>query len=400
MNPGFLKLEPYPFERLAALRAGVTPPAGLSPINLSIGEPQDPTPGFIHEALTGALAGTAKYPATKGGDEFRHAVARWLERRFRLRADAVDAERMVLPVNGTREALFAVAQALVSRLPARNRVLMPNPFYQIYEGAAHLAGAEPCYMPCPAEHGFLPDFGAISPAVLDSCALMYICSPANPSGAVMSRAELAGLLDLADRHDFVVVADECYSELYADEAAPPPGLLEAAWHSGRTDFRRCLVMHSLSKRSNAPGLRSGFVAGDARLIDAFLRYRTYHGSAMPLHVQAASVAAWRDESHVIATRAAYRARFEAVTALLADVLDVAIPAGGFYLWPRVPRDDLDICRRLVADTNVITLPGQFLARTVAGANPGQGRLRIALVADIASCTEAAARIRDFFTRLA
>jgi len=398
MNPGFLKLEPYPFERLATLRAGLVPPAGLSPINLSIGEPQDPTPGFIHAALIGALAGTAKYPATKGGDEIRDAIARWLERRFRLGAGAVDAGRMVLPVNGTREALFAIAQTLVSREATRNRVLMPNPFYQIYEGAAHLAGAEPYFMPCPAEHGFLPDLSAIPPTVLDACVLMYVCSPSNPAGSVMSRTELTALLDLADRHDFVVVADECYSELYADESAPPPGLLEAAWHSGRTDFRRCLVMHSLSKRSNAPGLRSGFVAGDARLVEAFLRYRTYHGSAMPLHVQAASVAAWRDESHVIATRAAYRAKFEAVTAILREVLEVEIPAGGFYLWPRVPGDDLEICRRLIADANVTTLPGQFLARTVAGVNPGQGRLRIALVADPASCTEAATRIRDFFTR--
>lgn len=394
MNPGFLKLEPYPFERLVALRGDLTPPAALTPINLSIGEPQHPTPAFIHAALTGALASTAKYPVTKGGDEIRNAIAEWLGQRFRLPPGAVDAQRMVLPVNGTREALFAIAQTLVPRDGLHNRVLMPNPFYQIYEGAAYLAGAEPYFMPCPAARGFLPDFPAIPPAVFASCSLMYICSPSNPAGTVMSLATLTELLALADRHDFVIVADECYSELYFDEQSPPPGLLQAAWRSGRTDFRRCLVMHSLSKRSNAPGLRSGFVAGDPGLIEAFLRYRTYHGSAMPLHVQAASVAAWRDETHVRENRAVYRAKFRAVTEILRDCLDVAIPAGGFYLWPEFPRDDLEMCRRLIAQANVTTLPGQFLARTVAGHNPGQRRLRIALVADQESCVEAAARIRD------
>jgi N-succinyldiaminopimelate aminotransferase len=399
MNPGFKKLEPYPFERLAALRRDLPEHPTLKPINLSIGEPQHPTPAFIHAALATALATTAKYPPTKGNEEIREAISRWLCQRFRLPPHAVDAQRMVLPVNGTREALFAIAQTLVSRDPRRNQVLMPNPFYQIYEGAAYLAGAEPYFMPCPAAQSFLPDFAAIPATVLSSCALMYICSPSNPAGSVLSVAALTALLDLADQHDFVVVADECYSELYFDESAPPPGLLEAAWHSGRTDFKRCLVMHSLSKRSNAPGLRAGFVAGDPALVDAFLRYRTYHGSAMPLHVQAASVAAWSDETHVRENRALYRAKFQAVGAILCDCLELTMPTGGFYLWPEFPRDDLEMCRTLIADANVTTLPGQFLARTVAGHNPGHKRLRIALVADQASCVEAAIRIRDVVRKL-
>lgn len=399
LNPGLQLLEPYPFERLAALRQDLLAPAALTPINLSIGEPQDSTPAFIHDALRAALAGTAKYPATRGTDETREAVAAWLCMRFGLPSGAVDPARMVLPVNGTREALFAVAQAVVPRETARRHVLMPNPFYQIYEGAALLAGALPWYMPCPAERGFLPDFSAIPRAVLDSCALLYVCSPANPAGSVMSRAALQELLELADRHDFIVVSDECYSELYFDESTPPPGLLEAAWHAGRTDFRRCLVMHSLSKRSNAPGLRAGFVAGDAALIEAFLRYRTYHGSAMPLHVQAASIAAWRDETHVQENRARYRARFRAVAAALSPCLPVSIPAGGFYLWPQVPLDDREMCRRLIVQANVTTLPGQFLARTVDGHNPGAGRLRLALVADEAECVEAARRIRQVLETL-
>ncbi len=399
MNPGFQKLEPYPFERMATLRRDLKEVSGLTPINLSIGEPQHPTPQFIHAALTAALPTTSKYPATKGGEEIRQTIARWLAHRFGMPVSAVDPERMVLPVNGTREALFAIAQTLVPRDSRRNRVLMPNPFYQIYEGAAFLAGAEPYFMPCPAAQGFLPDFRAIPTAILDRCAFMYICSPANPAGTVISLESLRDLLTLADRHDFVVVADECYSELFFDEAAPPPGLLQAAWLNGRTDFSRCLVMHSLSKRSNAPGLRSGFVAGDPRLIDAFLRYRTYHGSAMPLHVQAASVAAWNDETHVRENRTRYREKFQSVSQILRECVNVTIPAGGFYLWPEFPLDDIALCGRLIAEANVTTLPGQFLSRTVNGHNPGRQRLRIALVADHADCVDAALRIRDVVRKL-
>lgn len=394
MNPGLTHLQPYPFERLATLRRGLREPLDLSPINLSIGEPQHATPAFIHEALIANLAGTGKYPATRGNAEIREAIAGWLGRRFRLGERAVDPERMVLPVTGTREALFAVAQCFVDGGASRNRVLMPNPFYQIYEGAALLAGAEPVFMDCPAERGFLPAIDTLSPAQLDRCALMYLCTPSNPAGTVMSMGELQSLIELADRHDFILVSDECYSELYADEACPPPGLLEAAWHMGRTDFRRCLVMHSLSKRSNAPGLRSGFVAGDATLIEQFLRYRTYHGCAMPLHVQAASIAAWSDEPHVVENRARYRAKFKAVGSILGDVLPLQLPAGGFYLWPQVPCDECAFARRLIEHANVTTLPGSFLAREVNGVNPGAGRLRIALVAEEADCITAAHRIRE------
>ncbi|MSR15733.1 MAG: succinyldiaminopimelate transaminase [Gammaproteobacteria bacterium] len=393
MNPGFRLLEPYPFERLAALRRDLREPAHLSPINLSIGEPQHPTPSLIHDALIAALASTAKYPATKGSDELRAAIAQWLARRFGIPADSVDPSRNVLPVNGTREALFAIVQAVVNPLDTGTLVLMPNPFYQIYEGAAFLAGATPYYLPCPAEKGFLPDLTAISNAVWDRCALLYICSPSNPAGTVMDLPTLQFLLELSDRHNFVIVADECYSELYRDEAAPPPGLLQAAWAAGRVDYRNCLAMHSLSKRSNAPGLRSGFVAGDPALIETFLRYRAYHGSAMPNYVQQASIAAWSDEAHVRENRRLYTEKFTAVATILNDTLDITVPAGGFYLWPEVPLDDVTLCRKLIEDANVTTLPGQFLARTIQGHNPGSQRLRIALVAELAQCVEAAQRMR-------
>jgi N-succinyldiaminopimelate aminotransferase len=398
MNPGFDLLEPYPFERLARLRHDLQPPPSLPPINLSIGEPQHATPHLIHEALTAALASTAKYPATKGSDELRGAIAHWLARRFTIPLESVDPARTILPVNGTREALFAIAQTIVDR-QAGNLVLMPNPFYQIYEGAAFLAGATPHYMPCPSRTDFLPDLTEISSATWDRCALVYICSPSNPAGTVMDVPALQALIELSDRHNFVIVADECYSELYREEHAPPPGLLQAAWAAGRADYRNCLVMHSLSKRSNAPGLRSGFVAGDPRLIEIFLRYRTYHGCAMPHYIQEASIAAWSDEAHVRENRQRYNEKFTAFTAVLGDSLELKAPAGGFYLWPEVPLDDIDLCRRLIAEANVTTLPGQFLARTAAGHNPGSRRLRIALVAELEQCIEAAHRIRTVLRAL-
>ena len=291
MNPGLAHLQPYPFERLAALRQGLRPDPALTPINLSIGEPQHATPALVLDALREHLPLLAKYPATKGSDDLREAIAAWLSRRFSLPAGAVDPATMVLPANGTREALFAIAQCVVDARDADALVAMPNPFYQIYEGAALLAGAQPYYLPCPAERDFLPDLAAVPDSVWARCRLVYVCSPANPSGAVMSREDYRALLALADRHGFVLVSDECYSELYFDESRPPCGLLEAAWADGRTRFERCLVMHSLSKRSNAPGLRSGFVAGDPEVLATFLRYRTYHGAAMPMQVQAASAAA-------------------------------------------------------------------------------------------------------------
>lgn len=394
MNPGLEHLNPYPFERLAALRLPLQPNPALAPINLSIGEPQHATPALVLDALRDALALLSKYPATKGSDTLREAIAAWLSRRYRLPARAVDPTTMVLPANGTREALFAIAQCLIDARDPQALVAMPNPFYQIYEGAALLAGAQPYYLPCPAARDFMPDFDAVPDAAWARCRLVYVCSPANPSGAVMSQDDYRALLALADRHGFVIVSDECYSELYLDESSPPCGLLEAAWADGRTRFERCLVMHSLSKRSNAPGLRSGFVAGDPAVLGEFLRYRTYHGAAMPLHVQAASAAAWRDEAHVIDNRAVYRAKFAAVTPLLAAVTKVAAPAGGFYLWPEVDDDDCTLCARLIAEANVTTLPGSFLARDAGHGNPGARRLRIALVAPFDECVTGIRRIVD------
>ncbi|MEQ8232995.1 MAG: succinyldiaminopimelate transaminase [Gammaproteobacteria bacterium] len=396
MNPGLDLLQPYPFERLAALRANVAPAPGRTLVNLSIGEPQHATPPCIHAALTAHLDGTARYPATRGLDVLRETICTWASHRFGLHPDLLDPARHVLPVNGTREALFAVAQAVFARDPAKPLVGMPNPFYQIYEGAALLAGATPCYLPCPAERGFRPDWVAVPESTWRQLSLVYVCSPGNPSGAVLTHDDYATLVALADRHDFVIVADECYSELYLDEHAPPLGLLEWCASAGRDDFARCLVMHSLSKRSNAPGLRSGFVAGDAALIEDFFRYRTYQGGAMALPVQHASIAAWSDEQHVIENRALYRAKFVDVVATLGPVLDVTVPPAGFYLWPALPCDDIVACERLLGEAGVLVLPGQFLAREAGGVSPGRGRIRIALVAEHAQCVEAATRMADFF----
>lgn len=392
MNNGLARLKAYPFERLAALRGRVEAPADRALINLSIGEPRHETPAFVRAALAAALDGTAKYPATRGLPELRETIARWATRRFKLPDGMLDPAAHVLPVNGTREALFSIAQCVVAGGSERNRVVMPNPFYQIYEGAALLAGGEPVFMDCPAATGFRPRWDAVDEATWAQTALVYVCSPGNPAGNVLDAGDYDTLLALADRHDFVVVADECYSELYLDESRPPLGLLEHCAQRGRDDFRRCLVMHSLSKRSNAPGLRSGFVAGDAGLIEPFYRYRTYHGGAMPEHVQHASIAAWSDESHVVDNRARYRAKFAAVTPLLAAVCDCEAPAAGFYLWPSVGRDDERFCERLIAEAGVIVLPGSYLARDAGQGNPGAGRVRIALVADEADCVEAVERM--------
>ncbi|MCU0766177.1 MAG: succinyldiaminopimelate transaminase [Gammaproteobacteria bacterium] len=394
MNPDLGRLQPYPFERLNALKAGVVPAVSRPHIALYIGEPKHPTPGVVAEALLEHLHGLSAYPTTKGSAALRGAAAQWLTRRFSLPPGAVDPERHVLPVNGTREALFAFAQAVVDRARAP-AVLMPNPFYQIYEGAALLAGAEPWYVPCSAATGWVPDFDAVPDAVWRRCQLLYLCSPGNPTGAVLDLPALERLIALADRHDFVIASDECYSEIYADESAPPPGLLQAAARLGRTDWRRCVAFHSLSKRSNAPGLRSGFVAGDAAVLERFLLYRTYHGCAMPLPVQAASERAWSDEGHVVANRAAYREKFDAVLAILGDCLEVERPAAGFYLWPRTPLDDTEYARGLYARENVTVLPGSFLSRAAGGINPGADRIRIALVAPLDECTEAARRIRRY-----
>jgi len=394
MNPGIDRLQPYPFEKLAALKAGLQPPADLTPINLSIGEPAHAAPGFVQEEIMTHLHGLCQYPATRGGEALRRAIAEWLQRRYRLPREAVSGDRNVLPVNGTREALFAFAQCIVDRDP-EGLVVMPNPFYQIYEGAAVLAGAQPWYWNTTADNGWLPDIGAVPDDVWRRCQLVYLCSPGNPTGAVMELTQLQELIGLAERYDFVIAADECYAEIYLDEDAPPCGILEAAAAMGVADFRRCMTFHSLSKRSNLPGLRSGFVAGDPALIAAFLRYRTYHGCAMPPFTQAASIAAWNDEDHVRENRALYREKFAAVLEVLNPAIALDRPAAGFYLWLPTPGDDADFARELHARKNVSVLPGSFLSREAHGINPGSGRVRIALVAELEECLAAAHRIRDF-----
>jgi N-succinyldiaminopimelate aminotransferase len=398
MNPSLARLQPYPFERQRLLLAGAQPPANLPHISMSIGEPRHEPPPFVLQALSDQLVTLGSYPLTAGLPEFRASVAAWLTRRFALPAAAVNADSMVLPVNGTREALFAFVQAVVdgSRDAAgRPFVVMPNPFYQIYEGAALLAGAEPWYMDLSTQQELLPDLDAVPDEVWRRCQLLFLCSPGNPTGAVASIDYLRRALQLADKYDFVIAADECYSEIYHDEAKPPPGLLQAAIAAGHTGFERCVVFHSLSKRSSVPGLRSGFVAGDAKLIKPFLLYRTYHGCAMPAYVQLASILAWNDDEHVIANRRLYRQKFDEVMPILRSVLDVGIPDASFYLWPRV-EDDENFVRELFERKNVLALPGSYIARvTATGNNPGQGRVRLSLVAGVPECVEAAGRIRDY-----
>ena len=388
MNPDLDRLQPYPFERLRQLLADVAAPTGLTPINLSMGEPAHPPPAIVRRELAQSIDGVGRYPATRGSSALREAIAAWLKQRFSL--PAIDPDSEILPVNGTREALFAFAQAVVDRHRPGAAVLLPNPCYQIYEGATLLAGAEPLYYP--AAGACEPDFEAIPESSWARCQLLYICNPGNPNGVVLSPATQRELIARARHYGFVIAADECYSEIHADEAAPPTGLLAAA----DGDYRNCVVFHSLSKRSNLPGLRSGFVAGDAEVLAAFGRYRTYHGCAMPPPTQAASAAAWRDEAHVRDNRRAYREKFTGVLGILEDALALEHPPGGFYLWPRVPGDDdEDFCRRLLAAANVQVLPGSYLGRTVDGVNPAAGRVRIALVAERGVCYEAAHRIREY-----
>ena len=397
MNPDLARLQPYPFEKIRVLLEGVTP-AALPAISLAIGEPKHPTPAFIHQAVLENLNGLANYPLTKGNLGLREAIAGWLTRRFQLPADSVDPEQHVIPVNGTREAIFAFAQAVIDPKPDA-AIVMPNPFYQIYEGAAFLAGAEPVFLPCVAENGFIPDFAAVPASVWQRCQLLYLCSPGNPTGAVIPLETLRQVLALAEQYDFIVASDECYSELYFDEAQPPVGLLQAAASMGNTAWKRCIVFHSLSKRSNAPGMRSGFVAGDADILKQFLLFRTYHGCAMPPPFQIASIAAWNDETHVQANREQYRQKFAAVMEILAPVLDVKMPDAGFYLWPRTPVDDETFTREVFAQAHVNIVPGSYLSRAVNGVSPGAHRVRLALVASLAECVEAAQRIRTVVERL-
>jgi len=393
MNPLLSRLQPYPFERLRALMAGVTPPAA-SPIRLSIGEPQQPTPELVRAALVAHLGGLATYPMTAGLDELRAAMAAWFRQRYSL--PRLDAAREVLPVNGTREALFAFAQAVVDRSRPAPLVVCPNPFYQIYEGAALLAGAEPVFLNQTAANGFALDFDSLTEDEWRRTQLVYVCTPGNPTGHVLDLETWRKLFERADRYGFVIASDECYSEIYPDEERPPLGGLAAAHRLGRDGSRSLVVFTSLSKRSNAPGLRSGGVAGDAALLERFLLYRTYHGCAMSPAVQHASIAAWTDEAHVRDNRAQYRAKFAAVLRLLEPVLETRQPEAGFYLWAGVPGgDDPAFARDLFAATHVSVLPGRYLARDAHGVNPGEGYVRIALVPGIDDCIEAARRIVEF-----
>jgi N-succinyldiaminopimelate aminotransferase len=412
MNPRLDQLHPYPFQKLRELFAGVTPNPELSPINLSIGEPKHPTPQFIKDALIAGLSGLSNYPITQGSEALREAIAAWALRRYGVKLDPATE---VLPVNGSREALFAFAQASVdSSRHGRRVVISPNPFYQIYEGAALLAGARPFFLNTLPENGFRMDWSQVPDDLWEQVNLIYVCSPGNPTGKVMSLTDWQELFELSDRHGFVIAADECYSEIYfphpnplpggeganatpkpINEGTPPLGALTAAQQLGR-GFRNLIVFNSLSKRSNVPGLRSGMVAGDADLMKQFLLYRTYHGSAMSPAVQAASVAAWNDEAHVIENRRQYAEKFAAVMPLLHGVLEFDAPDAAFYLWARVPGgDDAAFARGLYAQQHVTVLPGSFLARDAGGVNPGKGYVRIALVDSLAACVEAAKRMALF-----
>ena len=398
MNPNLDLLHRYPFERLSDLKAGIAPPAHLAPIALSIGEPKHQSPAFVKQALIDNIDQIAVYPTTKGGLALRQAIAQWCQTRFTLPTDSLSAATNVLPVTGTREALFAFSQAMIDS--QRNAlVVAPNPFYQIYEGAALLAGAELHFLDCTANNGFIPDLSTVPAEIWQRCQLLQICTPGNPSGAVMGIEQLQQAIALADQYDFIIASDECYSEIYLDEQTPPPGILQACAEMGRTDYSRCVAFHSLSKRSNLPGLRSGFVAGDANLLSQFLRYRTYHGCAMSSAVQAASTAAWSDESHVVDNRRQYREKFAAVTEILKQVMTFPEPQASFYLWPETPIADTEFAAGLFAQQNVTVLPGRYLSRETATGNPGKNRVRMALVAETEVCIEAALRIKEYLESL-
>ena len=405
MNPRLSLLQPYPFERWRELTQGIVPNPAFAPISLGIGEPRHATPALIEDALMRSLPQLSSYPATAGEPALREAVAGWVQRRY---AVTLDAATQVLPVNGSREALFALAQTVIDPGRPGAVVVCPNPFYQIYEGAALLAGAQTVFVPSVPARNFAADWDAVDDATWARTQLLYVCSPGNPTGAVMPLAEWQRLFELSDRHGFVIASDECYSEIYFGDEAPL-GSLQAARALGRDDFRNLVALTSLSKRSNVPGLRSGFVAGDRALIKAFLLYRTYHGSAMGGMVQRASIAAWGDETHVAANRELYRAKFAQLMPLLSPVLDVALPDAAFYLWAAIPgnpavaggvADEIAFARGLLAQYNVAVLPGSLLAREVQGHNPGAGRIRMALVAPLAECIEAARRIVTYTESLA
>jgi N-succinyldiaminopimelate aminotransferase len=401
VNPLLDKLQPYPFEKLRKLFADVQPNPAYSPISLGIGEPKHPTPAFIRQSLADSLDGLAAYPATAGSEALRKAIASWLERRYGL--PKLDIATQILPVCGSREALFALAQAVIDPRRGDALVACPNPFYQIYEGAAYLAGAQPYFLNSDPARNFAPDYRSVPAEVWERVQLLYLCSPGNPTGAVLTLEDWKELFALSDRYGFVIASDECYSEIYFKDE-PPLGGMEAAHKLDRTGYPRLISFSSLSKRSNVPGMRSGFVAGDAAILKKFLLYRTYHGSAMSPAIQSASVAAWGDEAHVQENRAKYIQKFSEVTPLLAEVLDVTLPDAGFYLWAKVdklaPISDVDFAKRLYAEYNVTVLPGSYLAREAHGINPGENRVRMALVAETAECLEAAQRIVKFTRKLA
>ena len=393
LNPDLQRLKPYPFEQLSALLSGIQPPAGVTPIPLSIGEPQHAPPQFVLDALTEHMGLIAKYPTTKGTETLRSAIASWLNQRFSITHSPIDPDTQVIPVNGTREAIFAAVQAAADRTVG-GLLVMPNPFYQIYEGAAFMAGLTPHYLPIDASGQ--PDYRAVSDRVWADCQFCFICTPGNPSGTVIDEETLEYLINKANEFDFWLASDECYSEIYRN--TPPPGLLEVCAQMGHRDYSQCLVFHSLSKRSNLPGLRSGFVAGDASFIAPFLKYRTYHGCSMSMAVQKASELAWSDEDHVIVNRGLYAEKFQAAADILDEQLDIHDPGAGFYLWAKTPTGCDTFSRDLYAATGVTVLPGQFLGREVDGVNPGAGFVRMALVVEPGTCREALQRIQRFMTR--
>lgn len=401
MNPDLQKLQPYPFEKLTALKAQVSPNEKLHPIALSIGEPKHPAPKFVTQCLKDNISRVENYPTTKGLPELRQAISHWLKQRFGL--THMNSEEQVVPVNGTREAIFAFTQAVINP-NTKGLVVSPNPFYQIYEGAAYLAGAEPHFLPCLEEHGFNPDFDNVSEDVWQKCQLLFLCSPGNPTGAVLSLETLTKLIALADQHDFIIASDECYSEIFVADKPAPIGLLQACEHLGRHDYARCVVFHSLSKRSNLPGLRSGFIAGDAKILQPFLLYRTYHGCAMPIQTQLASIVAWSDEEHVEENRRQYSLKFKAVLEILNDPalagkIEVEQTDASFYLWAKTEMNEETFAQQLFSQQHVTVLPGSYLSRTINGINPGQNRIRMALVASVDECIDAAKRIKQFVLSL-
>jgi len=397
MNPNLDKLQPYPFEKLNKLKAEAQVTSDLPHIALSIGEPKHDSPQFVLDAMANNLDKLANYPSTKGLPEFRQAMADWACQRFHL--SGLNPETQILPVNGTREAIFAFTQAVIDPSQEDALVVSPNPFYQIYEGASYLAGVEPHYLPCLEENGFNPDFDAVPAEIWARTQVLFTCSPGNPTGAVIQFETLKKLIELADKYDFILASDECYSEIYVDGTDAPIGLLEACAKLGRDDFKRCVVFHSLSKRSNLPGLRSGFIAGDADILGPFFNYRTYHGCAMSIPNQLASIAAWKDETHVEENRRLYTEKFKAVLDILSPVMDVKQSDASFYLWAKTPINEEVFAQRLYAEQQVTVLPGSYLSRTVDGVNPGANRVRMALVAEVDECIEAAKRIRALIESL-